>query len=241
MGERVRDIAPSIYIRVPKRVRQSELVADALRDGSWARHVGTELSPEALDQYLLLWTCVSSITLDDDSQDSVTWTWESNGCFLTRSAYAARFSGRQVSPTAEFTWQSRAPLRCRFFSWLAIKDRCWTSVRLTRHGLPHQAACPMCDQHQESMQHLMLECSFANQIWLAVGRLANKEVVQHRYGESLEQWCLRQEDGSANRRAHRAKCLLVMWTIWKHRNDVVFNGATPSFQQAMQRMHEEGQ
>ena len=65
--------------------------------------------------------------------------------------------------------------------------------------------------------------------------------VQPRYGESLEQWCLRQEDVSANRKAHRAKCLLVMWTIWKHRNDVVFNGATPSFQQAMQRIHEEGQ
>ena len=161
MGGRVRDIAPIIYGRVPKRVRQSKLVAEVLRDGSWALHVGIELSLEALDQYLLLWTCVSSITLDDETPDSMSWTWESSGCFSTRSDYVVGFSGWQVSPTTDFTWQSKAPLRCRFFSWLALKDRCWTSDRLARRGLPHQAACPMCDQQQETMQHLMLECSFA--------------------------------------------------------------------------------
>ena len=36
-------------------------------------------------------------------------------------------------------------------------------------------------------------------------------------------------------------CLLVMWIIWKLRNDVVLNGGTPSFQRSMQRIHEEGQ
>ena len=150
----------------------------------------------------------------DNVQDTVRWSWESNGQFLARSAYAARFSGRQVSPTAGFIWQSKAPLRCRFFSWLALKNRCWTSDRLARRGLPHQAACPMCDQQQETMQHLMMECSFAKQIWLAVSRLADKVELQPRHGESLEQWCLQQEDASANRKAHKAKWLLVMWTMW---------------------------
>lgn len=148
--------------------------------------------------------------------------------------------GWEVSPTASFTWQSKAPLRCRFFNWLALKNICWTSDRLARRGLPHQTSCPMCNQQQETMHHLMLECSFAKLIWLAMSRLTNTVEFQPRQDEPLEQWCIRQYGASTNRKAHRAKCLLVMWIIWKQRNDVVFNGATPSIQRTMQRIQEEG-
>ena len=38
----------------------------------------------------------------------------------------------------------------------------------------------------------------------------------------------------------RAKCLLVMWIIWKHRNDIVFNGATLSIQAVLDSIMSEG-
>ena len=147
--------------------------------------------------------------------------------------------GWEVSPTASFTWQSKAPLRCRFFNWLALKNICWTSDRLARRGLPHQTSCPMCNQQQETMHHLMLECSFAKQIWLAMSRLTNTVEFQPRQDEPLEQWCIRQYGASTNRKAHRAKCLLVMWIIWKQRNDVVFNGAVPSQACIKEKIREE--
>uniref|UniRef100_A0A452YW54 Reverse transcriptase zinc-binding domain-containing protein n=1 Tax=Aegilops tauschii subsp. strangulata TaxID=200361 RepID=A0A452YW54_AEGTS len=73
--------------------------------------------------------------------------------------------GLEVSPTAAFTWKSKVPLQCHFFMWLANKNRCWTSDRLATRGLPHQDTCPFCDQHEESIQHLLLSCVFARQVW----------------------------------------------------------------------------
>ena len=48
----------------------------------------------------------------------------------------------KVEPTVEFTWKSKAPLRCRFFLWLAMHNRCWISDRLARRGLDHQDGYP---------------------------------------------------------------------------------------------------
>ena len=43
----------------------------------------------------------------------------------------------------------------------------------------------MCDQQQETMHHLMLECSIAKQIWLAVSRLTNIVEFQPRHKMNL--------------------------------------------------------
>ena len=40
-------------------------------DNSWALDIGTDLTPEALDQYLNLWPTVSAIRLDDENSDSM--------------------------------------------------------------------------------------------------------------------------------------------------------------------------
>jgi hypothetical protein len=34
-------------------------------------------------------------------------------------------------------WKSWAPRKCKFFRWLAIRNKCWTADRLQRKGLPH--------------------------------------------------------------------------------------------------------
>lgn len=43
-----------------------------------------------------------------------------------------------------------------FFLWLVAHDRCWTADHLTRHGLPHPARCPLCDQEEETINHLLI-------------------------------------------------------------------------------------
>uniref|UniRef100_A0A8R7UVR8 Reverse transcriptase zinc-binding domain-containing protein n=1 Tax=Triticum urartu TaxID=4572 RepID=A0A8R7UVR8_TRIUA len=52
-------------------------------------------------------------------------------------------------------WKSRAPNSCKFFVWLAARNRCWTTDRLQRRQLPHPSACPFCDQAQEMIDHLL--------------------------------------------------------------------------------------
>lgn len=61
-------------------------------------------------------------------------------------------------------WKSWAPLRCKFFSWLAINNRCWTADRLAKRGLSHPIACLFCDQAEEKINHLLISCVFIRQI-----------------------------------------------------------------------------
>ena len=154
--------------------------------------------------------------------------------------YAAKFAGLEVCPIASFTWKSRALLQCRFFNWLAIKNCCWTSDRLARCSLPHQAACPFRDQHEETMDHLLVTCVFAREIWLWVLSAADRRDVVATGSETLQSWCIRQEQVQDRRRTTRAITLLVMWELWKHRNGIVFDGVTPSTTTVIERINTEG-
>lgn len=166
-GLRIQEIAPMVHELIPDRTKRSKLVSDALLNDSWAGDIGPNLSLQALQEFLRLWPLVTQLT--DDVEDVVTWSWEKNGQYSARSAYAARFMGLVVSSTSAFTWKSRAPLQCRFFAWLALKNGCWTSDRLARRGLPQQDTCPLCNQHEETIQHLLVNCVFAKQVCHSMG------------------------------------------------------------------------
>jgi len=60
-----------------------------------------------------------------------------------KSAYNAFFLGRVRSVPWKRIWKTWAPLRCKIFIWLAVKNRCWTADRLAKRGLPHPAVCPL--------------------------------------------------------------------------------------------------
>lgn len=64
-------------------------------------------------------------------------------------------------------WKSWAPPNCRFFVWLAI-NKCWMSDRLAKRGLPHQSACPFCDQAGETINHILSACVFSMEVWTVV-------------------------------------------------------------------------
>jgi hypothetical protein len=50
------------------------------------------------------------------------------------------------------TW---APRKCKCFMWLVAHGRCWTADRLARQGLSHPEHCPLCEQEEETISHLL--------------------------------------------------------------------------------------
>jgi hypothetical protein len=62
-------------------------------------------------------------------------------------------------------WKTWAPPKCKFFIWLAIRNKCWTADRLQKRGLDHPEVCPLCDQEPENIQHLLCTCVFSRQFW----------------------------------------------------------------------------
>jgi hypothetical protein len=158
------------------------------------------------------------------------WRFSSSGQYSAKSAYEGFFIGSTLFGPFERIWKSWAPPKCRFFMWLVAHDRCWMANRLARRGLPHPAQCPLCDQEEETINHLLVSCVFARQFWFFL--------LQH-FG--IHQFCPQLTDSSFDllwenssnaaagltKKGFNSLVILGAWTLWKHCNRCVFDGATP--------------
>jgi hypothetical protein len=57
---------------------------------------------------------------------------------------------------------------CKFFLWLLLQDRLWTSQRLQLRGWPNNYFCALCERNLETALHLFFECHVAGKIWTLV-------------------------------------------------------------------------
>lgn len=119
-------------------------------DHTWIRDIHGALSVDVIVDYLHLWDILEEVVLSPDMEDIHIWKHTSSSQFSSKSAYMAYFTGDVTFEPWKRLWCSWAPLRCNFFLWLAIRNRCWTSDRLARRGLSHPDRCPLCDQEDET-------------------------------------------------------------------------------------------
>jgi hypothetical protein len=108
--------------------------------------------------------------LNAGTEDRFRWKWTADGQFSTASAYRAFFIGQHAVPGAKVLTKARAPGRCKFFIWLALHDRCWTGARRKRHNLQDKDNGTFCDQHSETISHLLSTCVLAKEVWFTVLR-----------------------------------------------------------------------
>jgi hypothetical protein len=159
------------------------------------------------------------------------WRHETSGIFSSKSCYKSLFSGSSTFEPWKRLWKPWAPPKCKFFLWLAMRNRCWTAYRLEKRGLPHPAACPLCDQHQETIQHLLASCIFTHQFWFSIlspfdlGHLT-PAVDEPSFAEWWRRLVFRVLNGW--KKGFNSVIILRAWYVWSHRNKVIFNGEPPS-------------
>jgi len=98
-------------------------------------------------------------------------------------------------------------------------------------GLPHPPRCPLCDQDDETIQHLLASCVFARQVWVAVlGAIGLLSLTPLHSDEVFQDWWSRvtRQVAKEKRKGFHSLVILVAWSIWKHRNRCVFEGHRPS-------------
>jgi hypothetical protein len=111
-------------------------LAQALGGQQWISDILTPLSWTGIQQFLLIWDAVSNIALTQEA-DIHTWLHTSSGHFSSRSCYRTFFMGAIIFEPWKRLWKSWAPPKCKYFLWLAIRNKCWTSDRLEKRGLDH--------------------------------------------------------------------------------------------------------
>jgi hypothetical protein len=117
--------------------------------------------------------------------------------------------------------------QCKFFAWLILQNRVWTSDRLARREWDHCPSCPLCRETMEFAHHLLASCRFTRRVWsLVVGWTS---LIELRLTEwpasrsSLHWWKNLSNLPDVPWKGMRSIILLVIWEVLKERNGRVFN------------------
>jgi hypothetical protein len=105
------------------------------------------------------------------------------------------------------------PLNVSFF----IRNKCWTADRLQRRGLHYPESCPLCDQEQETIQHILYTCSFSRDFWhLILSSIGLGYLTPIAAEQSFVVWWEK-----VSKRVHRCKrrgfnsvIILRAWCLW---------------------------
>ena len=149
-----------------------------------------------------------------------------DGRFSVESLRDRIFNNRQQSSqTPPVKWCKVMPLKVLCFAWRASQGRIPSAMALNHRGinLP-TTACSICIGFDEDADHLLIGCPFAKQIrsdifeWCGI-----KDRDFHSTGDLLlfaASW------GRCPKKRIRllAICYGLIWSIWKSRNDRLFQG-----------------
>jgi hypothetical protein len=167
-GKRVADMVPNLFRAIPIRMAKRRTVSQAVHNRSWVSDIMGALTVQVLFEYLHIWELLEEVIIQPDTLDTLVWRLSSSGCYSSKSAYETMFVGTIKFSPWKRVWKAWAPGKCKFFMWLALNNRCWTSDCLAKRGLFHQSACLLCDQAIESINHVLSSCVLAREVWTLV-------------------------------------------------------------------------
>lgn len=233
-------IAPDLFKFCTKR---NLTVAQAITDDKWIRHFKQNLTTAALRQFLQVCDILTDVQLLNGTDDTISWLWTTNGNYTASSAYEMQFEGSTRFSFRDTVWTSGVPLKCRIFSWLAIRGKCHTADCLQKKGWPHNAACVFCLSEPETAVHLLASCPVIIRLWHKIIHTAAlpNYLVPPTNTHSLEDWLMhsRQRLPNSLKKNWTAVVHLAWWSIWKERNARIFNNKAEPLSRILSAILEE--
>ena len=216
--------APNLFKAVGRR-RLGRSVKDALTDRHWVRDITGAHTAPVLYEYVQLWARLQDVQLRPLESDRFIWRWSADGQYSVRSAYRAYFVGWTSMVGAKELWRAAVPPKVKFFFWIALHGRLWTAERRKRHGLQLDAACALCDQLDETTDHLLCSCVYAREVWSRLLHSLGSLAAAPQQDSSLLDWWLLgwATLPQALRQSFNSLVLLVSWCLWKERNCRTFD------------------
>ena len=203
-----------------------EMVEAKVRD-LWQS--GTGWLTQALEPYMPLQMRLrlASMVVDDitGACDRMSWSENKDGAFFVKSAYA--FLTRDVSqrPNMEALykriWSVGAPERVRVFLWLVSRQVIMTNMERKRRHLCDNGVCQLCKNGDETILHVLRDCSAAAGLWVKIVPLSKR---QRFFNLPLLEWLYEnlRKDASNNEDPWAILFALTVWWCWKWRCGYVF-------------------
>jgi hypothetical protein len=163
-------------------------VHDALNSRNWVHDIREAITVNVLSDFLNVLDLTADWALNPDQEDKHILLLSSSGFYCAKSAYAVFFLGATTFKPWERIWKTWAPSKCKFFMWLVAHGRC-SADRLAKKGLPHPQFCPLCDQEEETLNHLLVSCVFSREVWFQIMKSVGlQHLAPNLESSSFEDW-----------------------------------------------------
>jgi hypothetical protein len=172
----------------------------------------------------LLYSC----SIRQGHLDSLCWRPSSQKIFQVRSYYSVLLNPSRISFPWRSVWKAKVPSRVAFFSWTATLGRILTIDNLRKRKVLVIDWCCMCKSNGKSVNHLLLHCPLAQELWNLVLTLFGISWVMPRGVEDLFA-CWAGIRGNMDSGAiWKAAPHCLIWCLWRERNSRTFSGEEQS-------------
>ena len=159
-----------------------------------------------------------STKLKGDGEDVLCWKPSIQMGFNVSSYYKDLSRRNDTSFPWKSIWKPKVPSQITFFLWVASLGKILTVENLRRRNIVVVNWCYLCKANGESVDHLLLYCSFSRELWdLVFAFFGVHWVMPETALNLLACW-----QGSFGKHQHFViwRCIphCVMWCIWRERN-----------------------
>ncbi|XP_043702580.1 uncharacterized protein LOC122652786 [Telopea speciosissima] len=122
-------------------------------------------------------------------------------------------------------WASNTLPKIKAFLWRACAGGLALTTALHQRQVPVDTCCRRCGAHEESIDHILLKCTFARVVWFGCNLhpLLSLGDNFHLY-QFLQAWISLADWGKSTFKEVTALCCFVLWYLWTSRNDLLFSG-----------------
>ncbi|XP_058752626.1 uncharacterized protein LOC131625814 [Vicia villosa] len=201
--------------------------------GSVFSSVDTSPSVLAASLSELAWL-LNDVVVSVNQPDGAVWRKHDDGVFSVSSCYNLLcrnyipFGPANCFDSAFVAlWKVDVPLKVKAFGWRSFLNKVPTKDALLHRGILNSSSnldCVTCNIFSESLQHSFLLCRNTATVWMEMSEWIGLGYTNFLdFKESFLYWSSFCRVKKVKRGKEGVIWLAIIWSIWLHRNDVVFN------------------
>ncbi|KAJ0524875.1 putative reverse transcriptase zinc-binding domain-containing protein [Helianthus annuus] len=189
----------------------------------WSR---SPSSPDELAEMVDAGEALSGVSLSS-VRDRWRWDPDDSGVFSTKSFKLLMTEGSNEEVIFSFKDCGWVPYKCKIFIWRAVLDKIPTRQALLRRNIAIESdVCILCGEASESVDHLFSGCSITTAVW---NRFVEWAKLPPFFAFSFLDIMDLHKGTVGNQKAKelvRGLVMVICWTIWKYRNDKIFDNGS---------------
>ena len=125
-------------------------------------------------------------------------------------------------------WKLKLPHKILTFTWKLLHQAIPVKAEINRRGVHCAMTCLMCNNACETQDHIFLYCDLARAVWfgadIPIRHLTQADITVDSWVKDL----IKQHNASEHSNSILHKILTLLWCIWFHRNQIMFEGKQPN-------------